>query len=117
MWTLLSTPLVSHNCQRYYSYNYPAASHILLYNITDNAVGIDLRNAARIRGYGDYFRAIHSYLSAKLSDHYTLKSCTNSSLQFTYHGVEVDLLLSPYFRNYGEYCSFLETIDRTQLSL
>ena len=51
MWTLLSTPLVSHDCQRYYSYNYRAASHILLYNNTDNAVGIDLRSAARIRGY------------------------------------------------------------------
>ena len=108
MWTLLSTPLVSHEC------------HILLCNTcnnTDNAVGIDLRSAARMRGYGDYFRAIHSYLSAKLSDHYTLKSCTNLSLQFTCYGVEVDLLLSPYFRSYGEYCSFLETIDRTQLSL
>ena len=80
-------------------------------------VGIDLHSAAQIRGYGDYFRAIHSYLSTKLSGYYTLKSCNNLSLQFTCCDMEVDLLLSPYFGSYGEYYNFLETIDRTQLSL
>ena len=79
--------------------------------------GIGLHSAARIRGYEEYFRAIHSYLNTQLRGYYQLINCSNLSLQFTCSGVNVDILLSPYFRDFGEYCNFLETIDRTQLSL
>ena len=106
MWTLLSIRLVSHSQP---TINNTGSITFL--------TGIDLHSAARMRGYEEYFRAIHSYLNKQLSGYYKLKEYNNLNLQFTCCSVSVDILLSPYFRSSGEYCNFLEIIDQAQLSL
>jgi len=81
--------------------------------------GIDLHSAANItsKGYEEYFRELHSYLSTQLRGYYQLKNIDELSLQFTCSGVSIDILLSPYFWGFAEYCSFLEAIDRRQYKL
>jgi len=79
-------------------------------------IGIDPHEAAKKGDYKAYFEAIHSYLSIQLRGYYTQKAITKYSLQFSCSGVNIDILLSPYFTSMGDYCSFLDNISRSNHS-
>ena len=72
----------------------------------------------KLKSYKTIMDKFDQYLQLQLKgQHYTTKGTNDHSLQFKYSNVGVDLLISPYFDSKQQYYSFLETIDKQNISL
>ena len=62
-------------------------------------------------GYGETLKKLKIYMEKELSSHYSYSGTTTVALQFKYEGMDVDLLLSPYWETRREYYHDLAQIE------
>ena len=90
--------------------------HYLILKIF-NLTALDLSDASEIASYKGIMTEYDRYLRSRLRGRYIKKGVNDHSLQFSYCGIGVDLLMSPYFDSKQQYYRFLETVDRNKISL
>ena len=66
------------------------------------------------KGYQEIQEKLEKYLETKLSSggDYTYHGRTWVAIQFTYEQLEVDLLISPYWKTWEEYHFAMEQVDQ-----
>ena len=72
-------------------------------------------DAARKTGYKEKLTQYDQYLRKQLGGSYIKKGINRHSLQFQYHNIKVDLLLSPHFDSKEQYYLFLERVNKLNI--
>ncbi|XP_065890980.1 2'-5'-oligoadenylate synthase 2-like [Dysidea avara] len=84
----------------------------------DFNVDLVIYSRVKLKSYKTIIEKFDQYLRSQLKgQHYATRGTDDHSLQFKYCSVGVDLLISPYFDSKQQYYSFLETIDKQNISL
>ena len=71
---------------------------------------IDFRDVVE-NGHDETLEKLKTYVEKELSPHYKYSDTTKVALQFSYKGIDVDLLLSPYWETRGEYYHDLAQVE------
>ena len=95
--------MVTHFC--YLSYMQILCIHILLSDV--------LAKEVEKSGYDRWLGKIHHFMQKDedISACYQLQNITAHGLQFIYEGVDMNLLLSPYWAKPGDYFQYLSSIS------
>lgn len=70
------------------------------------------------KGYEEWLNKIHQLFQSDqvLSECYQFHAVTETALEFTVDGVEVELMLSPYWVNPASFYTFLDSIKQQHRS-